>query len=511
VSGGVSVDLDSPLTLADLEHVTRPVTLTVSDALRVRVNRCQDFIERHRQDEDPIYGTTTGFGPLVGYEARPGTIDQGDNVVMHLTAGHGPDLDRAVVRAAMLIRTWTLAQGRSGASMGLIDHLAAVLATDLYPAIPAVGSLGASGDLVPLAYLAQALQGRGHAYVHAQRMPADQALTVAGLPSVRVGGREALALVNGTSVTTAAAGLAISSLLRSRRVAVLLTALLADVLGCTTAFADPHLLAAFGHPYARCVGAQIAALLDGCVPSPDRPLQEPYSIRCTPQLLGAAEDALVHARHVVGNDLTGISDNPLFFPEDDVVAHGGNFFGQPTAFAADLASLVATQMGNLAERQLDLLLDPARNGGLPPMLAADPGRQHGLQGVQLAATALIADMRRTTTPASIQSLPTNGHNQDVIPLGTQAALVALDHAHALRLLHGSLAVALRQAAHLRHRKESPRPSAPACAEALDRLADLIEPIDPDRPLDSEVSAAADLLDQLYPVTDMTDEMAQGQS
>jgi histidine ammonia-lyase/tyrosine ammonia-lyase len=193
---------------------------------------------------------------------------------------------------------------------------------------------------------------------------------------------------------------------------------------------------------------------------------------------------------VIDHDLGGISDNPLCFPETGEIAHGGNFFGQPVAFAADLLTLVAVQTGNLAERQLDLLIDPHRNGALPAMLAPEPGRQHAAQGVQLAATAVVAQMRRTATPASIQSLPTNGHNQDVVPFGTQAALNALNQAELLRLLQGSLALALRQAAYVGARQ----PTAPACAALLDQLTDALPPIDPDRPLDADVRRAADVLD-----------------
>ena len=212
----------------------------------------------------------------------------------------------------------------------------------------------------------------------------------------------------------------------------------------------------------------------------------------SPQLLGAAEDALRHVDGVVAADLGSVSDNPLFFPDDDVVVHGGNFFGQPAAFAADLLSMVVAQVGNLAERQLDLLVDPHRNGGLPPMLAAGPGRQHGLQGVQLASTALIAEIRRDTMPASMQSIPTNLHNQDVIPLGNQAALRALDQARLLRLIVGSLAVGLRQAAYVGARP----PTAPGCAEVLAALVAAVPPIDPDRPLEDDVRRAADVVEAL---------------
>nr|QEO73920.1 hypothetical protein [uncultured bacterium] len=392
-------------------------------------------------------------------------------------------------RAALLLRTWSLSQGVSGVSAHVVDGLAAMLATTFVPAIPRYGSVGASGDLIPLAYAVQALRGRGHAYVDGSRMPADQALELAGLTPLTLDGRDALAFVNGTSLTTAATSLALDGVRASHKALQRLTCLLVDLLGCDPGFLDPHLLNAYGHPGAVDVADGMRKSLAGIVPSGTRALQEPYSIRCSPQLLGAAEDALRYVDGVVEADLRSVSDNPLFFPDNGSVVHGGNFFGQPAAFAADMLAMVTGQLGNLAERQLDLLVDPARNGGLPPMLAAGPGQQHGMQGVQLATTAFVAEIRRAAMPASMQSLPTNLHNQDVVPFGTQAALRAYDMAALLHLLCGSLAVGLRQAVHVGAR----RPTSPGCAALLDALIDSIPPIDPDRPLDADVRTAADLV------------------
>ncbi len=340
-------------------------------------------------------------------------------------------------------------------------------------------------------------------------MPAGDALRRAGLQPLRLDGRDALALVNGTSLTAAAAGLALASIRRSHLTAQVLSALLADILGCTLAYLSENLLTAFGHEHAAAVGREMRGLLAGAEPTGARGLQEPYSLRCGPQLLGAAGSALDYVASVIEVDLNGISDNPVFFPEQNEIAHGGNFFGQPVAFAADLLTNTTVQMGNLAERQLDLMVDPHRNSGLPPVLATIPGEQHGVQGVQLAATATVADMRRNATPAAMQSLPTNLHNQDIVPFGTQAALNALDQSRSLRWLHGALAVALRQAS---------VPTAPACSAVMDRLIAgrrrpstrpgraarrrrpdgqvdrRSTPIDPDRPLDLDVQHAADVLD-----------------
>jgi histidine ammonia-lyase len=485
-----TIDLAGPLRPADLRRVARPVPVVVDAAVRARVERAREFLRTVLQEEDrAVYGATTGFGALVGFAGRDEAADQCDNTLAHLGAGQGPDLPAGVTRAALLVRAWSLARGASGVSAPVVDGLAAMFATTFVPAVPRYGSVGASGDLIPLAYATQALRGRGHAYVDGRRMPAAEALARAGLTPLTLDGRDALALVNGTSLTTAALALALDGVRAAHRGIQLLTCLLADLLGCDPAFLDPRLLQVYGHAGAIDVADGMRRALAGTRPSGTRGLQEPYSIRCTPQLLGAAEDALRYVDGVVAADLGSVSDNPVFFPDDDLVVHGGNFFGQPAAFAADVLALVTAQLGNLAERQLDLLVDPARNGGLPPMLAAGPGRQHGLQGVQLATTAFVAEIRRAAVPAGMQSLPTNLHNQDVVPFGTQAALRAYDAADLLRLLCGSLALGLRQAVHVGAR----RPTAPACAALFDALAEAVAAVDPDRPLDADVRVAADVV------------------
>jgi histidine ammonia-lyase len=486
------VHLPGRLTPAILESAAEPIEVAVSKAVLERVSACRRFVLDRLANGDDIYGSTTGFGPMVVFDGREHSAEQCDSIVYHLTAGQGEDLPRDVVRAAVLTRLWSLAQGHSGVSVDVVSALVAMLRTEFTPAVPRIGSVGASGDLIPLAYVAGALRGEGFAYLAGMRWPAREALQRAGLKPLRLDGRDGLALVNGTSVTAAAAGLALAAVSRSLRAAMILTAMLIDVLGSAPGFLSANLLRAFGHSAAGQVAARLRGMLDGCAPTGLRPLQEPYSIRCTPQLLGAVAGSIGHVAAVIDADLNGISDNPLFFPDADEVAHGGNFFGQPVAFAADLLSTGIVQMGNLAERQLDLLIDPHRNGGLPNMLARTPGKQHGVQGAQLAATATVAMMRRSALPASVQSLPTNGHNQDVVPFGTQAALNALELSKALRWLHGSLAVALRQTLHVGGR----RPSAPICAEAMDVLVRAIDPIGDDRPLDHDVRVAADVLDDI---------------
>lgn len=488
-----TVDLGAALTPAHLRAAAGPVDVLVPDAARRRTAAARAFLDRATADR-AVYGSTTGFGALVGFAGRADARDQADNTLAHLGAGQGAPLAPELVRATVLVRARSLAQGASGVAPGVLDALAAMLGTTFAPVVPRWGSVGASGDLVPLAAVAAALRGDGYADLDGRRLPAAEALRVAGLAPLELDGRDALALVNGTSLTTAALALALATVRDAHGALVALSCLLADQLGCDDQFADADLLERYGHPGAAAVGSRMRATLRGLVPSGTRPLQEPYSIRCTPQLLGAALDALGYVEQVVTADLAGVSDNPLLFPEDDKVVHGGNFFGQPAAFAADLLAVVTAQLGNLAERQLDLLVDPSRNGGLPPMLAAGPGQQHGLQGVQLVSTALVAGLRRDATPASMQSLPTNLRTQDVVPFGTQGALRALDGSRTLHLLVGSLALGLRQASHVGAR----RPTAPACAALLDALRAAVRPVDPDRPLDQDVRTAADVVAPLDP-------------
>ncbi|KUL22424.1 aromatic amino acid ammonia-lyase [Actinoplanes awajinensis] len=488
----IEVDLAAPLRIADLRAAREPITVLAGPEVRDRLTAGRVFLAKVLGDDRAVYGNTTGFGALVGYAGRADQRDQADNTLAHLGAGQGPDLDPALARATLLVRAHSLAQGASGVSPHVVDALAAALGTTFSPAMPRLGSVGASGDLIPLGAAAQALRGRGNAYLYDVRMPAAEALDRAGLTPLPLDGRDALALVNGTSLTTAALALALDRVRTSHRVIQQLTCVLADLLGCDPQFLDAGLLDRYGHCGAIEVATTMRTVLAGTTPSGTRPLQEPYSIRCTPQLLGAAEDALRYVDGVVAADLAGVSDNPMFFPDGDRVVHGGNFFGQPAAFAADLLTNVLAQLGNLAERQLDLLVDPVRNGGLPPMLAAGPGQQHGLQGVQLASTALIAEIRRDVVPAAMQSLPTNLHNQDVVPFGTQAALRALDQSRLLSLITGSLALGLRQAVHVGGR----RPTAPGCAAIVDALSEAIAPIDPDRPLDEDVRRAARIVEDL---------------
>jgi tyrosine ammonia-lyase len=489
LTAGLVFDGRRQLKPSDLEEVGRPLRLTLSPQARERVARCAQFVKDHLSAGHPIYGLSTGFGPLVSFKASADGVEQGMGLLNHLRSGQGEMLAPSVARAMLLARAWSLSRGHSGVSAEVLEALSAVLAIPWAPAVPEWGSVGASGDLAPLAHAAGALCGEGEAFLGGQRLPAAAALELGGLKPLTLRGRDALGLVNGTSLTAAAAALAVASARRATSVALELTALLAETLGAGGEFASPSLLALSGHPAGHRVALRLEAMLQGSTPKAGRPLQEAYSLRCVPQLVGAVLETVDHAEQVITADLNGVSDNPVFFPDEAKVVHGGNFFGQQVAFAADALNLAITQLANLADRQMDLLLDPSRNRGLRPLLSAKPGAQSGLAGVNLAATAIVASMRRYATPASIQSLPTNGHNQDVVPFGTQAALEALRQSEKLALVQASLALALRQAAYL----GAPAPSSAAGVSLLEGLSAWVAPVDPDRPLAEDVRRLAHAL------------------
>ena len=242
VSGELTPDL--------LERAAKPVGVVVDEETLTKVAVCHEFLLDSLASGRSIYGASTGFGPLVSFAGRAQTADQCDNTLNHLTTGHGGDLEPPIVRAALLTRLWSLTRGRSGVSVSVIEALAAMLRTEFTPAVPRIGSVGASGDLVPLAHAGQALRGIGFAYIGEKRMAADEALRRTGLAPLELEGRDALAVVNGTSLTAAAAGLALASMHRSLNVAQVLSAVMADVLGCDPVYLSTNLLTAYGHRHA---------------------------------------------------------------------------------------------------------------------------------------------------------------------------------------------------------------------------------------------------------------------
>jgi len=461
----IALGPDSRLDVQELETAALCSTthLRISPAGRAAIRGSHAAFRKLLADGAPMYGVTTGVGPLVAHPKAKAEADRGgEGLLDHLGAGCGRPAPAPVARACMILRAQALAQGASGVRPSVLRMLLGVIHRGIVPLVPRVGSLGASGDLVPLSYVARLLVGRGKVLVDGRATSARVALREAGLRPVTLSPRDALALVNGTSFLAGYAALAVARAERLVGHAEDLTGWIFALLGCGEECLDPRLHAAKGHPGPR---TSAAAILDasrriGPVRGESRPLQEIYSIRCAPQILGACRDQLAYARRIIEDEMNGVSDNPLIFDGDEPVAlHGGNFHGQHAAFAADAINAALTQVAVLADRQVDALLNPRINGGAPLLLAARPGPSSGLAGAQLSCTAIVAEMRLRAQAIATSSIPTNGGNQDVVPMANLAARAAYAQTGALASVLAILGMSLSQLAALRLEGVAPGPPA----------------------------------------------------
>jgi histidine ammonia-lyase/tyrosine ammonia-lyase len=476
------------------EHLERAaldseVRLALTDAAVDALRRARRALDDIQASGAPVYGVTTGFGPLHEYaSAADASEGHGSGLLAHLATGSGQWLDASLVRALMISRLQSLAQGHSAIRPSTVGAVMAVVEANVIPAVPAIGSVGASGDLTPLAHVARACTGEGQVLDDdGAPRPAAPALDRAGVSPVSLDARDALALVNGTDLMTAAAALAVGRGRRLLERAEALTGWAYRLLGCSLEPLDARLHEARGHAGQAESAAAIRAeaTRNGPAEWDARPLQEVYSLRCAPQVLGAVRDQLGYVRGVVETELNGVTDNPVIDPDAPAALHGGNFQGQQVAFAADALNEALTQVGVLAERQLDLLLTPDQTDGAPPLLAWDPGPTSGLAGAQLTATALVAELRHNAQMAGTSSIPTNGDNQDIVSMGALAARTAYDQTGRLAPILAVLGMALAQLTHLRNadRADGPTPPPPDWMPPF-------QPVKEDRPLRREIDQIA---------------------
>jgi len=401
------------------------------------MQEARDVIERLVAEGAVVYGVTTGFGDLAGTSIDPTeTGPLQENLLMSHAAGVGPAFPRDVVRAMLLLRANTLALGHSGCRPLLVDRLLAFLDAGIHPVVPEQGSVGASGDLAPLAHLALPLIGRGEVEFNGQRLPAQPVLKEAGLEPLTLGAKEGLALLNGTQVMSALGALVLADAIRLVRTASVAAAMSVEaLLGTDVAFAAPYQLAR-PHPGQVAVAAELRHLLrDSTLQTSHHPeahkVQDPYSLRCVPQVHGAVRDALDHLHRVLDIELNSATDNPLVFPGGVVdpgtsatggglVISGGNFHGEPVALALDFAKLAIAELGSIAERRIALLVDARLNGGLPPFLAERPGTNSGMMILQYTAAALVSENKVLAHPASADSIPTSANQEDHVSMGSIA-------------------------------------------------------------------------------------------
>ena len=418
------IEVGPRLTAADVVAVAREgAVVALAPSAREAMQASAAVIARHAGAAEPVYGVTTGFGMLATVPIPPARREQLQrSLVRSHAAGIGEPVETETVRAMMTLRVRSLAMGYSGARPAVAQAMLDLLNAAITPVVPEFGSVGASGDLAPLAHCALALMGEGEVFNAAgEREPAGRALEGAGLAPVELGQKEGLALINGTDGMLAMLLLALADLRTALTVADIAAAMSVEALLGTDRVFAADLVALRPQPGQAVSAANLRALLAG---SPivashregDPRVQDAYSLRCAPQVLGAARDTVEHAERVAANELAAAIDNPMILP-DGRVESCGNFHGAPLAFVCDFLAIAAAEVGAIAERRTDRLLDPSRSEGLPPFLAADPGVDSGLMIAQYTQAALVAENRRQAAPASVGSLPTSAMQEDHVSMG----------------------------------------------------------------------------------------------
>ncbi len=487
-----------PLTIADVVAVARSrARATPGPDLSVRMGPARELVSAAAEGGEVVYGITTGFGALASTRIDPAEARSLQvNLLRSHAAGVGEPMPDDVVRAMLVLRARTLAQGHSGVRPLLVERLLELLDRDLLPVVPTYGSVGASGDLAPFAHLALPVIGEGSIRHDGVIRPAADALTDAGLEPLTLAAKEGLSLLNGTEGMSAMLCLAIERTERLVMVADLATALTVEaLLGSARPF-RPEIHALRPHPGQTESAARIARLLEGSeigashADDFDHAVQDAYSLRCAPQVHGAVTDTAGHARQVVTTELGSVVDNPIVLPASGEVISGGNFHGQPLAFAADFLTIAVTELGSISERRCDRLLDPERSAGLPAFLSPRPGLHSGYMLAQYTAAALVAENRVLSHPASVESIPTSGSQEDHVSMGWGAARKlgeVLDNTTwvlAVELICGAEGIAGR----------APLQPAPRVKDVIDVIRSRVPPLAEDRPVGSDIEEVAGLID-----------------
>lgn len=439
------------LTLEDVAAIARGnARVTVAPTAMARIAKGRAALDAALTTGEHIYGVNTGVGGNIKFALAP---DQAEmlqlNIMRHLSCATGQPLPDDVVRAATLLRIATFATGCSAVRPELVEALVALLNAEITPIVPRYGSVGASGDLMPSAYIARALLGMGEANYQGKRMPAAEALQKAGLAVVRFAPKEGLALINGTTFMTAAAALIWRDATVVLRALLSALALAVEALEVPVEPYAPWVQQVKGHPGQIAVAEFMRARFEGSAATVDPAMQSCYSLRCAPQGLGQVWEALEEARPMLEREINSANDNPLIDPETGKIYRAGNFYGGHISRALDTWKIDFAIMANWAHSLMAVLVDDRFNRGLPANLSPAPGVNSGLKGMQLSVTSLTCAIRQLAGPSSIHSLPTETYNQDVVSLGMHSAVTALDSMECLRNETAMILIAAGQAAELR--------------------------------------------------------------
>jgi len=469
----------------------------ISSLALPRILASRKLIEQIVARDVVVYGVNTGFGKLSDVRIPQNDLRQLQlNLVRSHACGIGNPLSEAEVRAMILLRANVLALGFSGVRLEIIQLLCEMLNRHVYPVVPEKGSVGASGDLSPLAHLALSLIGEGEAFFETERMPSAEALRRAQLTALQLEAKEGLALLNGTQAMHAVGGLALLRALRVARVADVAGAMSLEALKGTPAAFDLRLQDARPHPGQKAVAEHLLSLIEGSEIrqshlTGDPRVQDAYSLRCMPQVHGAVRGALAHCEQVLLIESASATDNPLVFAESGEVISGGNFHGAPLALGFDYGAIAVTDLMNISERRTDRLVNPDKNEGLPAFLARHPGLESGFMIAQVAAASLVNEARVLAHPASSDNITTSGGKEDHVSMGMTSALKLRS---IVDLAENLLAIELLTAAEgLEHRR--PLKAGVGVERAFAALRKIAPPLMQDRPLSGDIACVAEAIRQ----------------
>jgi len=490
---------DDDLTLEALAEVARGrrvVEIGAAAHARMAAARAVvDEVVRGGDAAPAVYGVNTGFGALAEVRISADQVARlQQNLVRSHAAGVGQPLPRDAVRGMMLLRAAVLATGRSGARPVCCERLCELLNAGVHPVIPARGSVGASGDLAPLAHLALGMIGEGLAELRGETMPALKALELAGIAPLVLEAKEGLTLLNGTQHMTSVGGLTVFDADATARIADLAGAMSLEALKGTVRAFDARVIAARSHPGQQVVAAFLRELLaDSPIAESHKDcgkVQDPYSLRCMPQVHGASRDVLAFARQVLEREAASSTDNPLVFVDTGEMISGGNFHGQPVAIALDAAAIAVAELANISERRVEQLVNPHLSSGLPPFLAPDSGLNSGFMIAQVTAAALVSENKVLAHPASVDSIPSSAGREDHVSMGATAALkLHMIHDHVRTVLAIELLCAA-QGLDLRRPLATTKPLEAVHAAIRAKVPAMMT----DRPLSPDIAAVRALID-----------------
>ena len=496
IAEDVVLSADQPLGEAEVEAVARHgARVSLDQACLDRLAAARSRIEQAAAGDTPAYGISTGFGALATThipQAQRAQLQR--SLVRSHAASSGAEVEAEVVRGAALLRLRTLVTGHTGVRTRTAQAYADLLNAGITPVVREFGSLGCSGDLAPLAHIALAVMGEGEVRTAAGLQPAATALAEAGLEPVELAEKEGLALINGTDGMLAMLMLACADLARLLRTADLTGSMSLEALLGTDRTLAADLMDLRPHPGQAVGASNMRRLLEGSAlvashrGPEDTRVQDAYSVRCAPQVAGAARDTLAHCRTVASREAASAIDNPVLL-SDGRIESNGNFHGAPVAYVLDFLAIPVADVASISERRTDRMLDRARSHGLPPFLADSPGVDSGLMIAQYTQAALVSELKRLAVPASVDSIPSSGMQEDHVSMGWSAgrklrrSLDALTRVLAIELVTAARALDLR----------SPLPPAPATAAAVAALRTRVPGPGPDRYLSPELESAVDLV------------------